>query len=228
MRFLSPKKRHVITVQTEHKCVLDSCRALQQEGFEVTYLPVNSVGLIDLAQLEAAIRPDTGLVSVMAVNNEIGTIQPLKAIGEICAKKGVKFHTDAAQVRTICDALQYFSILRYCVTFSLDISRLSLTPKIFVFLVFLSSCSSPLGCRQDSHRCGRAGLRRAVSVVAQALRAQGRRRHVRAPPPASAPRAHHLRRRPGTPTLNHNILWIYALSDYLALDLCSHAFLSIN
>jgi cysteine desulfurase len=97
MRFLSPKKKHVITVQVEHKCVLDSCRALQQEGFDVTYLPVKPDGLIDLAQLEAAIRPDTGLVSVMAVNNEIGTIQPLAAIGEICARKGVKFHTDAAQ-----------------------------------------------------------------------------------------------------------------------------------
>lgn len=97
MRFLKAKKKHIITTQTEHKCVLDSCRALQAEGFEVTYLPVNSEGLISIADLEAAIRPDTGLVSIMAVNNEIGTIQPLKEIGAICKKNGVKFHTDAAQ-----------------------------------------------------------------------------------------------------------------------------------
>lgn len=97
MRFLKSSKKHMITVQTEHKCVLDSARALQQEGFEVTYLPVKPDGLIDLAQLEGAIRPDTGLVSVMAVNNEIGAIQPLEQIAKICKSKGVKFHTDAAQ-----------------------------------------------------------------------------------------------------------------------------------
>ncbi len=97
MRFLKSKKKHIITTQTEHKCVLDSCRALQSEGFDVTYLPVNSEGIIDLAELEAAFRPDTGLVSIMAVNNEIGTIQPLKEIGALCKKHGAKFHTDAAQ-----------------------------------------------------------------------------------------------------------------------------------
>ncbi|KAJ6823509.1 putative cysteine desulfurase, mitochondrial [Iris pallida] len=97
MHFYRDKKRHVVTTQTEHKCVLDSCRHLQQEGFDITYLPVKPDGLIDLEQLAASIRPDTGLVSVMAVNNEIGVIQPLEEIGRICRDKGVPFHTDAAQ-----------------------------------------------------------------------------------------------------------------------------------
>ncbi|PQQ10133.1 cysteine desulfurase mitochondrial [Prunus yedoensis var. nudiflora] len=97
MHFYKDKKRHVITTQTEHKCVLDSCRHLQQEGFDVTYLPVKSDGLIDLDELRAAIRPDTGLVSVMAVNNEIGVIQPMEEIGEICKEFKIPFHTDAAQ-----------------------------------------------------------------------------------------------------------------------------------
>ncbi|BGP58671.1 hypothetical protein JCM8202_003624 [Rhodotorula sphaerocarpa] len=97
-RFYKGKKRHIITTQTEHKCVLDSCRVLQDEGFDVTYLPVKENGLIDLKQLEEAIRPDTCLVSIMMVNNEIGVIQPVKEIGEIVKKhKGVFFHTDAAQ-----------------------------------------------------------------------------------------------------------------------------------
>lgn len=80
--FLSLKK-HVITTQTEHKCVLDSCRALELEGFDVTYLPVQTNGLISIEDLKAAIRKDTVLVSVMGVNNEIGVIQPLKEIGEV-------------------------------------------------------------------------------------------------------------------------------------------------
>ncbi|KAF2283826.1 hypothetical protein GH714_016278 [Hevea brasiliensis] len=84
MKFYKEKKRHVITTQTEHKCVLDSCRHLQQEGFDVTYLPVGNDGIVDLEKLRSAIRPDTGLVSVMAVNNEIGVIQPLEEIGKIC------------------------------------------------------------------------------------------------------------------------------------------------
>ncbi|KAI5309826.1 cysteine desulfurase, partial [Ascosphaera atra] len=92
------KKKHIITLQTEHKCVLDSCRHLQEEGFDVTYLPVQKNGLVDLKQLEAAIRPDeTCLVSCMTVNNEIGVIQPVKEIGRICREKKVFFHTDAAQ-----------------------------------------------------------------------------------------------------------------------------------
>ncbi|XP_021890488.1 cysteine desulfurase, mitochondrial [Carica papaya] len=97
MHFYKDKKRHVITTQTEHKCVLDSSRHLQQEGFDVTYLPVGKDGIVDLDKLEAAIRPDTGLVSVMAVNNEIGVIQPMEEIGKICKQRNVPFHTDAAQ-----------------------------------------------------------------------------------------------------------------------------------
>ncbi|XVE86942.1 hypothetical protein DITRI_Ditri18aG0075800 [Diplodiscus trichospermus] len=97
MHFYKDKKRHVITTQTEHKCVLDSSRHLQQEGFEVTYLPVGSDGLIDLDRLRKEIRPDTGLVSVMAVNNEIGVVQPVEEIGKICKEFNVPFHTDAAQ-----------------------------------------------------------------------------------------------------------------------------------
>ncbi|KAJ6796637.1 putative cysteine desulfurase, mitochondrial [Iris pallida] len=97
MHFYRDKKKHVVTTQTEHKCVLDSCRHLQQEGFDITYLPVKPDGLVDLEQLAASIRPDTGLVSVMAVNNEIGVVQPLEEIGRICKDKGVPFHTDAAQ-----------------------------------------------------------------------------------------------------------------------------------
>lgn len=91
------KKDHVITVVTEHKCVLDSCRYLESEGFTVTRLGVSQSGLIDLGELEAAIGPRTLLVSVMAVNNEIGVIQPLAEIGTLCRRHGVYFHTDAAQ-----------------------------------------------------------------------------------------------------------------------------------
>ncbi|KAK5623299.1 cysteine desulfurase [Crenichthys baileyi] len=96
-RFYQAKKRHVITTQTEHKCVLDSCRILEAEGFTVTYLPVQKNGLLDLKLLEASIRPETSLVSVMTINNEIGVKQPIKEIGQICRSKGVFFHTDAAQ-----------------------------------------------------------------------------------------------------------------------------------
>ncbi|KAI5283873.1 cysteine desulfurase [Ascosphaera aggregata] len=92
------KKKHIITCQTEHKCVLDSCRHLQDEGYEVTYLPVQKNGLIDLKQLEEAIQPgETSLVSIMTVNNEIGVVQPIKEIGALCRSKKVFFHTDAAQ-----------------------------------------------------------------------------------------------------------------------------------
>lgn len=96
-RFYHKTKRHIITTQTEHKCVLDSARKMQDDGFEVTYLPVDAEGLISLDDLRAAIRKDTVLVSIMAVNNEIGVIQPLKEIGEICRANKVFFHTDAAQ-----------------------------------------------------------------------------------------------------------------------------------
>lgn len=97
-RFNKEKKRHIITTQTEHKCVLDSCRNLSEEGFEITYLPVESNGLINLKALEAAIRPDTALVSIMSVNNETGVIQPMKEIGALLREhRGVYLHTDAAQ-----------------------------------------------------------------------------------------------------------------------------------
>ena len=96
-RFNKTRKNHVITLVTEHKCVLDSCRQLEQEGFDVTYLPVQKNGLLDLDVLKSAITDKTVLVSVMAVNNEIGVIQPLAEIGKICRAHGVLFHTDAAQ-----------------------------------------------------------------------------------------------------------------------------------
>lgn len=96
-RFYKKTKKHIITTRTEHKCVLEAARAMMKEGFEVTFLNVDDQGLIDLKELEDAIRPDTCLVSVMAVNNEIGVIQPIKEIGAICRKNKIYFHTDAAQ-----------------------------------------------------------------------------------------------------------------------------------
>lgn len=114
-RFYATKKKHVITTQTvrmvnnyviiilliyylqEHKCVLDSCRALESEGFKVTYLPVQTNGLISLDELSKALTPETSLVSIMAVNNEIGVKQPISEIGRMCKEKKVFFHTDAAQ-----------------------------------------------------------------------------------------------------------------------------------
>ncbi|NKJ48593.1 IscS subfamily cysteine desulfurase [Burkholderia sp. SG-MS1] len=95
--FYKSKGKHVITVKTEHKAVLDTCRELEREGFEVTYLDVKDDGLIDLEKFKAALRPDTILVSVMSVNNEIGVIQDIEAIGEITREKGIIFHVDAAQ-----------------------------------------------------------------------------------------------------------------------------------
>ena len=91
------KGRHIITVQTEHNAVLDPCNYLRSLGFDITLLPVQPDGLLDLNQLEKAIRPDTILVSVMAANNEIGVLQPLAEIGAICRTANVLFHTDAAQ-----------------------------------------------------------------------------------------------------------------------------------
>ena len=95
--FYQGKGKHIITVKTEHKAVLDTVRELEREGFEATYLDVQENGLIDLDVLKAAIRPDTVVVSVMFVNNEIGVIQPIAEIGEICREKGIVFHVDAAQ-----------------------------------------------------------------------------------------------------------------------------------
>lgn len=96
-QFYKEKGKHLITVKTEHKAVLDTFRELERQGFEATYLSPQSNGLISLQQLEEAIRPDTVLVSVMLVNNEIGVIQDIDAIGELCRKKGIIFHSDAAQ-----------------------------------------------------------------------------------------------------------------------------------
>ena len=95
--FYSGKGKHLITVKTEHKAVLDTCRELERQGFAVTYLDVQENGLIDLEAFKAALRPDTIVVSVMFVNNEIGVIQPIAEIGEICREKGIIFHVDATQ-----------------------------------------------------------------------------------------------------------------------------------
>lgn len=95
--FYQAKGKHIITVKTEHKAVLDTVRELERQGFEATYLQPQDNGLISLEQLTAAIRPDTILVSVMWVNNEIGVIQPIAEIGELCRSKGIIFHCDAAQ-----------------------------------------------------------------------------------------------------------------------------------
>lgn len=95
--FYAKQGKHLITVKTEHKAVLDTCRQLEREGFEVTYLTPEPNGLLDLDKLVAAIRPDTILISVMHVNNEIGVIQDIAAIGEICRPRKILFHVDAAQ-----------------------------------------------------------------------------------------------------------------------------------
>ncbi len=95
--FYKTRGNHIVTVKTEHKAVLDTVRELEREGFEATYLGVQENGLIDLEAFKAALRPDTILVSVMAVNNEIGVIQDIATIGEICREKGIIFHVDAAQ-----------------------------------------------------------------------------------------------------------------------------------
>jgi cysteine desulfurase len=95
--FYGKKGKHIVTCKTEHKAVLDTCRQLEREGFEVTYLDPEPNGLLDLGKLRAAIRPDTILVSVMHVNNEIGVIQDLAEIGKITRERGVLFHSDAAQ-----------------------------------------------------------------------------------------------------------------------------------
>lgn len=95
--FYKTKGKHLITVKTEHKAVLDTMRELERQGFEVTYLGVQENGLIDLEELKAAIRDDTILISVMWVNNEIGVVQDIPAIGEICRERKIVFHVDAAQ-----------------------------------------------------------------------------------------------------------------------------------
>ena len=95
--FYKDKGKHLIAVKTEHKATLDTMRELERDGFEVTYLDVQADGLIDMAALTAAIRPDTILISVMYVNNEIGVIQDIPALGELCRERGILFHVDSAQ-----------------------------------------------------------------------------------------------------------------------------------
>src|SRR5881392_3334510 len=95
--FYKDKGRHLVTVKTEHKATLDTTRELERDGFEVTYLDVEEDGLVDLEKFKAALRPDTILASVMYVNNEIGVIQDIPAIGALCREKGIIFHVDAAQ-----------------------------------------------------------------------------------------------------------------------------------
>ncbi|NYT70179.1 IscS subfamily cysteine desulfurase [Pusillimonas noertemannii] len=95
--FYSGRGKHIITVKTEHKAVLDPCRELERQGFEVSYLDVQENGLVDIEAFKAALRPDTILASVMHVNNEVGVIQDIAALGEICRDKGIIFHVDATQ-----------------------------------------------------------------------------------------------------------------------------------
>ena len=101
--FYKTKGKHLVTVKTEHKATLDTVRELERRGFEATYLEVGADGLLDLNRLESALRKDTILVSVMFVNNEIGVIQDIAAIGELCRKRGILFHVDAAQATGKCD-----------------------------------------------------------------------------------------------------------------------------
>src|SRR4029077_9169883 len=95
--FYKDKGKHLVSIKTEHKATLDTLRELERDGFEVTYLDVRDDGLIDLGRLEAALRPDTIIVSVMYVNNEIGVIQDIPRIGELCRARGIIFHVDSAQ-----------------------------------------------------------------------------------------------------------------------------------
>jgi cysteine desulfurase len=95
--FYAERGKHIVTLKTEHKAVLDPCRELEREGFEVTYLDVQENGLVSMEALRSALRPDTVLLSVMFVNNEIGVVQDVQAIGELCRERGVIFHVDAAQ-----------------------------------------------------------------------------------------------------------------------------------
>ena len=94
--FYSGKGKHIITMMTEHKAILDTVRELERQGFSASYLSPEPDGLLDLDKFKAALRPDTTMVSIMLVNNEIGVVQDIAAIGEICRDKGILFHVDAA------------------------------------------------------------------------------------------------------------------------------------
>src|SRR5690606_8351584 len=95
--FHAGRGKHIVTLKTEHKAVLDTCKELERQGFEVTYLDVRDDGILDLDRFAAALRPDTTLASVMLVNNEIGVVQDIAALGRLCRDKGIVFHVDAAQ-----------------------------------------------------------------------------------------------------------------------------------
>jgi len=112
--FYQSRGKHLITVKTEHKAVLDTVRELERQGFEATYLDVQENGLLDLDRFKAALRPDTSVVSVMLVNNEIGVIQDVAAIGAICRERGVIFHVDAAQATGPVDFLSIATLPVAC------------------------------------------------------------------------------------------------------------------
>lgn len=99
----NPQKRHIVTSQIEHPAVLEPARSLEREGWEITYLPVDETGKVAISDVDGSIRDDTVLVSIMAANNEVGTVQPLREIGAICASRGVLFHSDLAQIMAYGD-----------------------------------------------------------------------------------------------------------------------------
>ena len=136
--YAGTKGKHIITVKTEHKAVLDTVRELERQGFEATYLDVKDDGLLDLEVFKAAIRPDTVLASVMFVNNEVGVIQPIAELGEICREKGIIFHVDAAQATGKVD---------------IDLSKLSVASRVFALrhrctVVAMNVVSVPGPCRR--------------------------------------------------------------------------------
>ena len=125
-RFHRERKPHVVSCATEHKCVLEACATLEWEGFAVTTLPVSDGGLIDLDQLGEAVTDNTSLVSIMAVNNEIGVIQPLAEIGALCRERGAFFHTDAAQA---------LAALEVPLTFVQAITNVTDSPALIVLMM---------------------------------------------------------------------------------------------
>ena len=110
-QFYKTKGKHLITQKTEHKATLDTMRELERQGFECTYLEVGENGIVDLKKFEAAIRPDTILASIMMVNNEIGVIQPIAALGELCRARGIIFHFDAVQAEPEDTAMSLIAMI---------------------------------------------------------------------------------------------------------------------